>query len=96
MQIRGNGTEENSKSQRDDRRDTQTKTGFPNFSETLSFYCAPRRTRTFDLRIKSQLLYQLSYRSSGGILPEWIRDAKDRESDFAGSDTGLSGGFVEG
>jgi hypothetical protein len=42
------------------------------------------------------LLYQLSYRSSAGILPERIRDAKDRESDFAGSDTGLSGGFVEG
>ena len=46
----------------------ERKQGFRFYSETLSFICAPRRARTFDLRIKSQLLYQLSYRSSARIL----------------------------
>ena len=48
------------------------KEGFPIFSETLSFTYVSAGTRTQDLRIKSPLLYQLSYAlfsdaESGGI-----------------------------
>ena len=40
------------------------KEGFPIFSETLSFTYVSAGTRTQDLRIKSPLLYQLSYAHS--------------------------------
>ena len=35
---------------------------FSGFPKMLRLFCAPSRDRTYDLRIKSPMLYQLSYR----------------------------------